>query len=138
MRIISARQMQLSRFLRKSISLIQLRPLLYSRLFGKPCHTLLQLHYIINIRTYRLMVLNILVVLYLRTVLVERSTFSFILLARTQVEVVVNAVANHKDTEQRVKQGRNGGIVAVNVASLVATPQTSWLGRFNSTLGQAL
>lgn len=84
------------------------------------------------------MVLNILVVLYLRTVLVERSTFSFILLARTQVEVVVNAVANHKDTEQRVKQGRNGGIVAVNVASLVATPQTSWLGRFNSTLGQAL
>lgn len=60
------------------------------------------------------------------------------LLTHTQVEVVVDAVTNDKDTKDEVEQRSNGSILAVNVASLVAAPKARGLGRLDGALGQAL
>lgn len=52
--------------------------------------------------------------------------------------MVVNGVTNDEDTEDEVKQRSDGGVLAVNVASLVAAPGTGRLGLGSSTLGEFL
>lgn len=85
------------------------------------------------------MVLNVLVVLCQVDDTINKPFMTYIHhLKLTQVEVVVNGVASSEDTENEVEQGSDGGIVAINVASLVTTPESRRLGRFNGTLGQVL
>lgn len=86
------------------------------------------------------MVFDVLVVLCdnANTALVYILNCFCFLLTHTQVEVVVDAVTNDKDTKDEVEQRSNGSILAVNVASLVAAPEARGLGRLDGALGQAL
>lgn len=84
------------------------------------------------------MVFDILVVLYRKK---RKTSVGVRVCGRnrlTQVEVVVDGVTSDEDQTQEVEEGGDGGIVTIDVASLVTTPGTGGLGNNGGTLGQVL
>jgi hypothetical protein len=85
-------------------------------------------------------VLDVLVVLYgwkhVNIIPKFKSLFSRETL--TQVEVIINGIGDTANEEDGMDHRSSRGVLAIKVASLVATNETAGLGRFCGTLGQFL